>query len=132
VPVDLCCPAALEAQITDDVARRLQARVVVEAANGPTTPAGEAILEKRGVEILPDVLVNAGGVIVSYFEWLQNRTAEQWSLDTVDRRLMEMLWTAADRIASVQLEFGCSRRDACYVVALRRLQTVYQQRGIWP
>lgn len=132
VPVDLCCPSALEAQITDEVARRLQARVVVEAANGPTTPSGEATLEKRGIEILPDVLVNAGGVIVSYFEWLQNRTAEQWSLDTVDRRLMDMLWTAADRVASVQLEFGCSRRDACYVVALRRLQAVYEQRGIWP
>ena len=132
VPVDLCCPSALEAQITDEVARRLQARLVVEAANGPTTPAGETVLADRGIDVLPDVLVNAGGVVVSYFEWLQNRTAEQWSLDTVDRRLMDTLWAAADRVASVQLEFGCSRRDACYVVALRRLQAVYHQRGIWP
>ncbi len=132
VPVQLCCPAALEAQITADVARRLDAWVVVEAANGPVTPAGEAILHDRGVELLPDVLVNAGGVVVSYFEWLQNRTAEQWSLDTIDRRLMETLWAAADRVASVQVEFGCTRREACYVVALRRLLTVYQQRGIWP
>ena len=132
VPVHLCCPAALEAQITDDVARRLDAKVVVEAANGPTTPAGEAILRDRGIEVLPDILINAGGVIVSYFEWLQNRTAQQWTLDEVDRHLMETLRTAADRVASVMVEFGCSRRDASYVVALRRLLTVYQQRGIWP
>ncbi len=132
VPVQLCCPAALEAQITDEVARRLAAQVVVEAANGPVTPAGESVLHERGIELLPDLLVNAGGVVVSYFEWLQNRTAEQWSLDTIDRRLMEVLWAAADRVAAVQVEFGCTRREACYVVALRRLLAVYQQRGIWP
>ncbi|MGI9624029.1 MAG: Glu/Leu/Phe/Val family dehydrogenase [Acidimicrobiales bacterium] len=132
VKVDLCCPAALEAQITSEVAQRLDARLVVEAANGPTTTAAEEILTDRGVEILPDVLVNAGGVVVSYFEWLQNRTAEQWTLDRVDRGLMDRLWAAADKIASVQLEFGCSRREACYVVALRRLMAVYEQRGIWP
>ncbi len=132
VPVHLCCPAALESQITAEVARDLDAKVVVEAANGPTTPAADAILRERGIEVLPDVLMNAGGVVVSYFEWLQNRTAEQWSLDTVDRRLMEKIWTAADKVTSVQLEFGCSRREACYVVALRRLHAVYEQRGIWP
>lgn len=132
VPVDLCCPAALETQITEEVAQRLNAKVVLEAANGPTTPAGEAVLASRGVEVLPDVLTNAGGVVVSYFEWLQNRTAEQWTLDTVDRRLMDTLWAAADKVASVMVEFSCSRRDACYVVALRRLLAVYEQRGIWP
>ncbi len=132
IPVDLCCPAALEAQITADVAHRLQAKVVVEAANGPTTPAADEILRERGIEVLPDVLINAGGVVVSYFEWLQNRTAEQWSLDTVDRGLMDKIWTAADKMAAVQLEFGCTRREACYVVALRRLHAVYEQRGIWP
>lgn len=132
VPVDLCCPAALEGQITEDVARRLDARVVVEAANGPTTTAGETVLNDRGIDVLPDILINAGGVVVSYFEWLQNRTAQQWSLDTVDRRLMDTLWAAADKMTAVVKEFGCTRRDAAYVVALRRLLTVYQQRGIWP
>jgi glutamate dehydrogenase (NAD(P)+) len=132
IPVELCCPAAVEAQITAEVAQRLEAKVVVEAANGPTTPAGESILAERGIEVLPDVLVNAGGVIVSYFEWLQNRTAAQWSLETVDRRLMDTIWAAADKMTSVQVEFGCTRRDACYVVALRRLHAVYEQRGIWP
>ena len=132
VPVQLCCPAALEAQLTEDVARKLDAKVVVEAANGPTTPAAERVLLERGIEVLPDVLISAGGVVVSYFEWLQNRTAAQWSLETVDRRLRENLWAAADKVASVQIEFGCTRRDACNVVALRRLLTVYQQRGIWP
>jgi glutamate dehydrogenase (NAD(P)+) len=132
VPVTFSCPSALEGQITQSVAERIQAKVVVEVANGPTTIAGEAVLEDRGIEILPDILVNAGGVIVSYFEWLQNRTAEQWSLDTVDRRLMNALWGAADKAASVQVEFGCNLRDACYVVALRRLSTVAKQRGIWP
>ena len=132
VPVTLCCPSALEGQITQSVAERLQAKVVVEAANGPTTPAADAVLADRGIDVLPDILVNAGGVVVSYFEWLQNRTAEQWPLEVVDRRLMETLWGAADKASSVQIEFGCSLREACYVVALRRLTAVAQQRGIWP
>ncbi len=132
VPVTLCCPAALAGEITQSVARRVQAQVVVEAGNGPTTIAGDAILAERGIEVLPDILVSAGGVIVSYFEWLQNRSAEHWTLDTVDRRLMETVWSAADKAASVQVEFGCSLRDACYVVALRRLYSVASQRGIWP
>ena len=92
--VDILIPAALENQINVDNANDIRAKVVVEAANGPTTLEAEEILSKN-VDILPDILVNAGGVIVSYFEWLQNRSAQRWDLDDVDYRLREILWSAS-------------------------------------
>ena len=88
---DVCIPAALELQVTEKVARGLKARVVVEAANGPTTLPAERALEERGIEVLPDVLANAGGVVVSYFEWIQNKRSESWQLEEVDERLHFMM-----------------------------------------
>ncbi len=133
VPADVVVPAALENQITAENAGRIRARVVVEAANGPTTPAAEEILATNGVEVLPDVLVNAGGVVVSYFEWLQNRSAQRWNLDEVDHRLRDILWRACDTICEIREELDiASRRDAAYAVALGRIRTVYEQRGIFP
>ena len=133
VEADLVVPAAIENQITARNAGDIRAKVVVEAANGPTTLEAEAILTERGIEILPDILVNAGGVVVSYFEWLQNRSAQRWTIDEVDHKLREVLWKASDAVCELREELEVSsRRDAAYGVALRRLQTVYQQRGILP
>ena len=133
VPADLLVPAALENQVTAEHAGRIQARVVVEAANGPTTLEAEKVLEQRGIDVLPDILVNAGGVVVSYFEWLQNRSAERWDLEDVDFKLRETLWKACDAVVDIRKELEIqSRRDAAYAVALRRLQVVYKQRGIFP
>ena len=131
--VDILVPAALENQVRLDNAPAIQARVIVEAANGPTTLEAEEALSARGVEILPDILVNAGGVVVSYFEWVQNRSAQRWSLDDVDHRLRDILWGACDAVVEARKEFDVeSRRDAAYTVALTRLQAVYEQRGIFP
>jgi len=133
VPTDLLVPAALENQVTAEHAGRIQARVVVEAANGPTTLEAEKILAQRGIDVLPDILVNAGGVVVSYFEWLQNRSAQRWDLEDVDFKLRETLWKACDAVVDIRKELEIqSRRDAAYAVALRRLQVVYKQRGIFP
>ena len=133
VPTDLLLPAALENQITIENVHQIQARVVVEAANGPTSLEAEQVLADRGIDVLPDILVNAGGVIVSYFEWLQNRSAQRGSREDVDFKLRDTLGQACDAVADLRAELEApSRRDAAYAVALRRLQVVYQQRGIFP
>ena len=132
VGCDVFVPAALENQITDDRARKLTAKVVVEGANGPTTPEGEKILADRGITVLPDILANAGGVTVSYFEWLQNRAGDFWTLADVDGRLRRLMTEATNEIFTAAAHFDCTMRDAAYVVALRRLTTVMDQRGMFP
>ncbi|MEZ5340766.1 MAG: Glu/Leu/Phe/Val dehydrogenase [Acidimicrobiales bacterium] len=117
-PVDVFVPAALENQITAERAELLPARIVIEAANGPTTEDAESILARRGIEIIPDILANAGGVVVSYFEWLQNKTAMLWSEEEVDERLRNILWRSSDEVVAKRAELGCSRREAAYCVAL--------------
>jgi glutamate dehydrogenase (NAD(P)+) len=131
-PVDVFVPAALENQVTAERARLLPCRLVVEAANGPTTGAAEAILAERGIEIVPDILANAGGVIVSYFEWLQNKESRAWPMEDIDERFRALVWKAHDQVVATRLRLGCSRREAAYVVALERLVDVYDRRGIFP
>ncbi|MEM7340905.1 MAG: Glu/Leu/Phe/Val dehydrogenase [Actinomycetota bacterium] len=130
--VDVFVPAALENQLTVERARVLKASLVIEAANGPTTTDAEQVLAERSIEVIPDILANAGGVIVSYFEWLQNKSSRAWPQEDVDDRFRSLIWTAHDEVLAVMHEMGCSRRDAAYVVALNRLSDVYDRRGIFP
>ena len=132
LPVDVLVPAALENQVTEDRAARLRCSLIIEAANGPTTAGAEAVLARRGIEVVPDILANAGGVIVSYFEWLQNKSARAWSFTKVDDGLRELVWQSHDRVVEARQRFECSRREAAYVVALHRLADVYDRRGIFP
>lgn len=130
--VEMLVPAALERQITTENAPLIKAKVILEAANGPTTPSAEAMLLERGVEVLPDILVNAGGVVVSYFEWVQNKASEAWAITAVDQKLQGLLWAAADRVYDAHKKYNCSRRDAAYAVALDRIAEAYSLRGIFP
>jgi len=130
--MDIFVPAALENQVTSERARRLTCRLVLEAANGPTTPNSETVLAERQIEVCPDILANAGGVIVSYFEWLQNKSSEFWKADEVDDKLRDILWSAHDRVVEKREELGCTFRDAAYAVALSRICAVYDRRGLFP
>jgi glutamate dehydrogenase (NAD(P)+) len=129
---DLFIPAALENQITAETAPWLNVRLLVEGANGPTDLDGDAILKEKGITILPDILCNAGGVIVSYFEWLQNKRSEFWALDEVDAKLHRLMVSAYQRVRDTAAEFDTHWRTAAYIVALRRLELVYKERGIFP
>ncbi len=151
---DILIPAALGNQITRDNAGAVQAKLVVEAANAPTTPAADDILAERGIVVLPDILTNAGGVTVSYFEWVQNIGNEEWDLDEVSRRLQKRMHRAVDAVTACwreladdsaagegdgqegRLEAGPKGphdlRTAALVVAVRRLARATLERGIWP
>jgi len=131
-PADVFIPAAMENQITGETAHILQVRLVAEGANGPTTAEGDSVLQARGIHVLPDVLCNSGGVIVSYFEWLQARSRETWSLGDVDLRLREIITRAYSLVKAVANQRRVDWRTAAYVVALNRIEQVYQERGIFP
>jgi glutamate dehydrogenase (NAD(P)+) len=132
LPVDLFIPAALEQMINSDRARQLKCRIVVEAANAPTTPAGEAYLQEQGIEVLPAILCNAGGVTVSYFEWKQNRQAEVWDAEFVDQQLRKLMVKAAVRVKEYVTRLKCSMSTAAYCAALDYIGRVYKLRGIFP
>jgi glutamate dehydrogenase (NAD(P)+) len=125
-------PAALHNQIGDYEARTMNVSVVVEGANGPTTTEGDAILHERGIDVIPDILANAGGVTVSYYEWVQNRRQEKWDLDEVDTRLEKAMRRAYRRSFELSRERKCTMREASYALALQRLAQVYAARGIFP
>lgn len=129
---DIFVPAALESQINGETAWWLDVRLVAEGANGPTDPEGDAVLQERGIDLLPDILCNAGGVIVSYFEWLQNKRSESWDLDEVDEKLHKKLVRGYDRVRQAAREHAVDWRTAAYIVALRHLETVYKEHGIFP
>jgi glutamate dehydrogenase (NAD(P)+) len=132
VAADIFIPAALENQITAQTAPLLDVKLVAEGANGPTDIEGDRILQQKGIHVLPDVLCNAGGVVVSYFEWLQNKRSEFWELDVVDEKLCKKMVNAYDRVKATAGLYDTDWRTAAYIVALKRLETVYKERGIFP
>ena len=129
---DILIPAALENQITLQNAERVQARVVVEAANGPTTPDADLLLHNRGIMIIPDVLANAGGVTVSYFEWVQDLQELFWDEDDVNRRLERIMVKAFADVHATARKHNVEMRTGAYILAIDRVANAMRTRGIWP
>ena len=125
--VDILVPAALEGQITAENAERVRARWLVELANGPTTPDADRLLSQRGVHVLPDILANAGGVVVSYFEWVQDLHSERWLLEEVEARLAVVMRRAYDAVTQLATDKGISLRLAAYAVALQRIAVALRE-----
>ncbi len=130
--VDVLVPAALEGVIHEGNAAAIKARFVVEGANGPTTPRGDAILEDRGIVVVPDVLANAGGVAVSYFEWVQDLQAYFWSEDEVNDRLKTLMERAYDEVSTLAGGAGLSLRIAAQVIGVGRVAEAHRTRGLYP
>jgi glutamate dehydrogenase/leucine dehydrogenase len=158
VDCDILVPAALENQIRADNVADVKAKLIVEGANGPITPAADRALVERGIPVLPDILANAGGVTVSYFEWVQNNQNEQWELERVNEQLEQKMRRATDAVLKerdricesleeieAQLEETRKKREvppgplgppdlrtAAFVLAISRVSSVALERGIWP
>jgi glutamate dehydrogenase (NAD(P)+) len=129
---DVLAPCALEQVVTDENADQVQAKLIVEGANGPVTPAADDVLESNGVLVLPDVLTNAGGVVVSYFEWVQGLQEYFWKEDEVNARLNEIVTRAFDETWATYTERGTSMRLAAYGLAVQRVAEATVTRGLYP
>src|SRR5207247_1542042 len=135
---DILIPAAFENQIRNDNVAGVRAKVIAEAANGPTTPSADAALFDRGIPVIPDILANSGGVTVSYFEWVQNIENEHWSEDHVNEHLREKMEAATDAVLQMQIEIkdrhgeNVDLRTAAFALAIKRVASVALVRGIWP
>lgn len=131
-PVDVMVPAALEQMIQEPQAKLINAKLLAEGANAPTTPAGDRVLTSRGIEVIPAILANSGGVTVSYFEWIQNKSCTTWDEERVDRELNRHMVMAARRTVQARQKFGCDMRTAAYIAALEQIAKTYTVRGIFP
>lgn len=129
---DILIPAALENQITEEIAKELNCRLIIEAANGPTTVEADVVLEQRGIVVLPDILTNAGGVIVSYCEWVQNLQSLTWDENDVNATLFKVMTRALTDVYHKARDYMISYRLAAYAVAIERLCTAKKKRGIFP
>ena len=132
VPCDILIPAALESQITADNAGQIQARLVIEGANGPTTPEADDILHDKGVLVLPDVIANAGGVTVSYFEWVQDFSSFFWTEEEINARLVRIMKEAFAGIWDMGQKHGVSLRTATFIIACTRMLHARELRGLYP
>ena len=129
---DILIPAALEGQITAARAQRIQARLVLEGANGPTVPEADDILASRGVLVVPDVICNAGGVTVSYFEWVQDFSSFFWDEDEINQRLDRIMVNALNQIWDTSDKHRITLRTATFAVACERILTAREERGLYP
>jgi len=131
LPCDILIPAATEGQITAENASKIHARVIVEGANGPTSVDGEKILDERGVIVIPDILANAGGVTVSYFEWVQDRMGYFWREDVVNERLEDVLVPSFHEVVEYSTRFQVNLRTAAYMLGIQRVVDTIKTRGIY-
>ncbi len=132
LPCDVLVPAALGGQITEQNADRVRAKIIAEGANGPTTPEADGILNDRGVRLIPDILANAGGVIVSYFEWVQGLQYHFWRESEINSRLQEIMTRAFSQVNAMAKRERVDLRTAALMVGVRRVADAFQLRGFYP
>lgn len=129
LPVDVLVPAAMEDVITGKNARDIKAKMIIEGANGPTSAKADSIINEKGILVAPDILANAGGVTVSYFEWVQNRLGYKWSKDRVHRRMDKIIRDAFENVYSKSIEYNVPLRTAAYIVAIDKVAKTFKFRG---
>jgi glutamate dehydrogenase (NAD(P)+) len=127
--VDILVPAATEDVITSSNAPQIKAKLIVEGANGPTSSRADSIINAKGIMVVPDILANAGGVTVSYFEWVQNRLGYKWPADRVNRRSDRIMKDAFNNVYKTSLEYNVPMRTAAYMVAIDKVAKTYKYRG---
>ncbi|MCI8320896.1 MAG: Glu/Leu/Phe/Val dehydrogenase [Dorea sp.] len=130
--VKVLVPAALENQINESNADKIRAEIIIEAANGPVTAEADQILEERGIVVVPDILANAGGVVVSYFEWVQNIQSVSWTEESVNEKLKEIMDPAFEAVWNIAHENNTTLRMGAYLIAVKRVVDAKQARAIWP
>ncbi len=132
LPCDILVPAAIEGQLTAGNADRIKARIIVEGANGPTSPEADQVLYDKGVLLVPDILANAGGVVVSYFEWVQDMQHYFWDLDQVNQQMESIMVRSFAQVAELAQKEHVTMRDAAMLLAVGRVVETMRVRGVYP